>query len=89
MRLAKAFLPAFILLIVGSPFTQPITHAETYGDTISIVAPDSLVPLGTSFIMSVDASNSETLWKIIMNFALKDTDLVRLDFFSFDQDEQY
>lgn len=81
MKLAKAFLFVFLVLLGGTPLTQLIAEAQASADTVSIVAPDTLIPLGKSFKMSVETTNSVALWKMIMNFALKDTDLVRLDSF--------
>lgn len=89
MRLAKAFLLVFLFFLLEPLITQPVTYAQDPpSDTVWILPlRDSLivdsVALGTSFRMSVEVTNSDELYKMVMNFALKDTDLVRLDSFSY------
>jgi len=89
MRLAKVFLLVLLVLLFESLISKPHAYAEEAKDTLWIEAlKDSLpvdsLPLGISFRMSVNVSNLDTtLAGMEMNFAFQDTDLVRLDSFSF------
>lgn len=86
MKLAKASLALLFLLLFCSLTAQTIANAE---EALWIEPlKDSLVvtslPVGISFRMSINVSNLDTtLAGMEMRFAFQDTDLVRLDSFSF------
>ncbi len=89
MKLAKASLAMLFLLLFYSVTIPSIVYAEEPKDTLWIEPQndstliDSIL-VGISFRMSVNVSNLDTtLAGLEMRFAFQDTDLVRLDSFSF------
>jgi len=83
MRLTKAFWLFFLLFLFEPLITQPIAYADPLSDAVWILAPGDTLKVGKSFKMEVVASNTKILGKIRMNFAFKDTNLVRLDSISY------
>jgi hypothetical protein len=62
-------------------FLSESVRLFSHGHEVYVVPQDTVLPVGTRFRMSVDVCNSDSLYKMIMTFALKDTNRVRLDSF--------